>query len=132
MEEKERYEWRYSSKVLKHYIVDNRDCKQLGYKEIFALLNQQDKRIKELELLLNADKKMEANSVKGFEKLKQENQQLKSQPKEIVEKVRAYCNIKWFDPEFVDKERQETVVSYAELINFLDTILKEYEVRNDR
>lgn len=52
--------------------------------ELDDLLNQQDKRIKELELLLNADKKMKTTSIKGFEKLKQENQQLKEENGYIV------------------------------------------------
>lgn len=80
MEEKERYEIHiyddicvdlYDNGVLDKSINDT-------YK-LEELLNQQDKRIKELELLLKADKKIETNSLNGFEKLRQENQQLKQQ-----------------------------------------------------
>lgn len=49
MEEKERYEWGYNGKVLKHYILDTETKEQLGYEEIFDLLNQQDKEIKDLQ-----------------------------------------------------------------------------------
>lgn len=75
---------------------------------ICSLLNKQSNRIKDLELLLNADKKIETNSLNGFEKLRQENQQLKQQlhdlPKKIVEEIRDDMSkriiekqIKWGD-----------------------------------
>ena len=66
------------------------------------LLNQQDQKIKELK------------------------HQLHDLSKKIVEEIRTYCNLKEFNPEFVDKEHQECIVSYTELIDFLDTILKKY------
>ena len=77
VEEKERYEMNG-----KDCLVDNEQntticdfCELTLFPEIIInLLNEQSKRIKELELLLNADKKMETNSIKGFEKLKQKNQ----------------------------------------------------------
>ena len=46
---KERFEWRYNEKVLKHYMVDNLNNQQLGYEDIVNLLNQQGRRIAELE-----------------------------------------------------------------------------------
>lgn len=47
--------------------------------------NQQlNEHIKELELLLRADKKMESCTLKAFEKLKQENQQLKQSQKQLA------------------------------------------------
>lgn len=64
--------------------------------------NQQlNKHIKELELLLKADKKMETCTLKAFEKLKQENQQLKQSQKQFVieklekvkEIVKHFCEI---------------------------------------
>lgn len=58
MEEKERYEWGYNGKFLKYYILDTQTKDELGYEEVFDLLNQQDKKIK---------------------KLKEKNQQLKEQ-----------------------------------------------------
>ena len=57
--------------------------------------NQQlNEHIKELELLLNADNKMKTNSIKGFEKLKQENLQLKERLSLKMEELHiAYCGI---------------------------------------
>ena len=47
--------------------------------------NQQlNEHIKELELLLKADKKIETNSLNGFEKLRQENKQLKQSQKQLA------------------------------------------------
>lgn len=61
----------YDNKELKLY-----ECQSGTMSDICSLLNQQDQRIKELELLLKADKKIKTNSLNGFEKLRQENQQL--------------------------------------------------------
>ena len=70
------------------------------------------------------------NNEDYIKKLEQENQQLKQQlldlPNKIVGEIRTYCNLKEFNPEFVDKEHQELVVSYTELIDFLDAILKKF------
>lgn len=85
MEEKERYEMNG-----KDCLVDNEQntticdfCELTLFPEIIInLLNEQDKRIKELELLLKADKKIETNSLNGFEKLRKENQQLKKKLEE--------------------------------------------------
>ena len=55
---------------------------------------QLNEHIKELELLLNADNKMKTNSIKGFEKLKQENLQLKERISIKMEELHiAYCGI---------------------------------------
>lgn len=67
---------------------------KLNSHDVIRILNEQDRRIDELELLLNADKKMEINSIKGFEKLKQENQQLKqSQKQSAVDKMTELYNL---------------------------------------
>ena len=70
-----------------------------------------------------------------METQRRENQQLKQQlhdlSKKIVEEIRTYCNLKEFNPEFVDKEHQECIVYYTELIDFLDTILKKYGGENE-
>ena len=85
MEEKERFEW---NSRFDEAIKDNQTGDIVNAVEV---LNKQDKRIKELELLLKADKKIETNSLNGFEKLRQKNRQLKQQlhelPKKIVEEV---------------------------------------------
>ena len=44
-----RFEWLYNEKVLKHYILDNLNNEQLSYESIVNVLNQQAKRIAELE-----------------------------------------------------------------------------------
>lgn len=78
MEEKERYEYYLGTNSIK----DNKTNQIYDY--IVDLLNQNDKRIKELELLLKADKKIETNSLNGFEKLRKENQQLKQSQKQLA------------------------------------------------
>ena len=94
MEGKERYEWDKIEEECYEWIRDTETVNQSLYyylKTVAHLLNQQDKRIKELELLLKADKKIETNSLNGFEKLRKETQQLKQQlhelPKKILEEV---------------------------------------------
>lgn len=78
MEEKERYEIHmYDDCNVDLYNNGVLDKSITNEMELEKLLNQQDKHIKELELLLKADKKIKTNSLNGFEKLKHENQQLK-------------------------------------------------------
>ena len=62
---KERFEWIYNEKVLKHYIFDNLEHKQLAYKDIIYLLNEQDQQIDQLKQQL-------AEKDKEIEKLKQQ------------------------------------------------------------
>ena len=89
MEEKERYEW---DKIEEGYewIRDTEITEMVNQpiyydlKKIAHLLNQQDKQIKELKLLLKADKKIETDSINGFEKLRQENRQLKQSQKQLA------------------------------------------------
>ena len=93
MEEKERFEFGQRTLFDSGEEVTTFDGFNLDdfMQIICSLLNKQSNRIKDLELLLNADKKIETNSLNGFEKLRQENQQLKQQlhdlPKKIVEEV---------------------------------------------
>lgn len=49
MEEKERFESKYNEKLMKHYAFDNENKEELGYKGVVRVLNQQDKKIKDLE-----------------------------------------------------------------------------------
>ena len=88
MEKEERYRlynYGYSDIVLYDYDIKT----EPSIKDVEKLLNQQDKHIKELERLLKADKKIKTNSLNGFEKLRQENQQLKQQVREeVVKEVR--------------------------------------------
>lgn len=86
------------------------------------LLNQKDEKIRELELLLKAKDKMKTQSIKGVEKLKQENQKLKqsqnSKVIEVLEKAKKFVNenagnsdeltfANWICERFIDKEITE-------------------------
>lgn len=142
MKEKERYEW---NSRFDEAIKDNQTGDIVNAVEV---LNQQDKRIKELEKKLdNARQKdiiIRQNCRQGYIKdleemnnLREENQQLKQQlhdlPKKIVEDVR----IKVKESIFVcgDNATEEDI-SYAiiynscllDVRNILDTILKKYGV----
>lgn len=102
MEEKERYKLEsYNEAFCQIHDTESNEW-YLRKDLVKDLLNQQDQKIKELK------------------------QQLHDLPKKIVEEIRTYCNLKEFNPEFVDKEHQKCIVSYTELIDFLDTILKKY------
>lgn len=82
MEEKERFEL-----FGDHCIKDNNPDARPQLLDAYVacvILNEQDRRIKELELLLKADKKMKTNSLNGFEKLRQKNQQLKKSQKQLA------------------------------------------------
>ena len=75
MKEKERFEL-----FGEHCIKDNDSDARPQLLDAYVacvILNEQDKRIKELELLLKADNKIKTNSLNGFEKLRHENLQLK-------------------------------------------------------
>lgn len=94
MEENERYELQevFEDGSFCWYLKDN-DTKLLkplvSLHNCVDLLNQQDKQIKELQLLLYADNKMKNNSLNGFKKLKQKNLQLKqSQNQKAIEELR--------------------------------------------
>ena len=82
MEEKERFEL-FGEHCIKDNSPDARPQLLDTYKAC-VILNEQDKRIKELELLLKADKKIKTNSLNGFEKLRQENQQLKQSQNQLA------------------------------------------------
>lgn len=61
------------------YIKDLQEINELQEEK-----QQLNEHIKELELLLKADKKIETNSLNGFEKLRQENKQLKQSQKQLA------------------------------------------------
>ena len=104
---------------------------------ICSLLNKQSNRIKDLELLLNADKKIETNSLNGFEKLRQENQQLKQQlhdlPNKIVGEIRKELNNIVEVGDYFDTETDEetNLLKQVDIENILDTILKKYGGENE-
>lgn len=126
MEEKERFELNDND-----CIIDNEKdvaicdiCDVSESSEILVdLLNEQDKRIKELELLLKADKKIKTNSLNGFEKLRQENQQLKQQLEETEEERDGnYENysICWIDNEYLKQQLEEKEKEIEQLKKFDD------------
>lgn len=95
MEEKERYEIHmYDDCNVDLYNNGVLDKSITNEWELEKLLNQQDKHIKELELLLKADKKIKTNSLNGFEKLRHENKQLKKTQKQLaideLEKIKKF------------------------------------------
>ena len=77
---------------------------------ICSLLNKQSNRIKDLELLLNADKKIETNSLNGFEKLRQENQQFKQQLEEKDKEIEEVKKSKTYIMNFGSKVKEVQVV----------------------
>lgn len=103
--EKERYEWRYSSKIMKHYMFDNLTKTQLKYEDITNLLNQQDKRIKELE---QENKKANINNyLEDYFLVEKENQQLRHQIRELKKEIDY---LKFDNAELID-----TINSYKTL-----------------
>ena len=106
MEEKERFEFGQRTLFDSGEEVTTFDGFNLDdfMQIICSLLNKQSNRIKDLELLLNADKKIETNSLNGFEKLIQENQQLKQQLAITEKALELACErVKYFE-EMQDKE----------------------------
>ena len=96
MEEKERYEYFFGTNTIK----DNINKEFLSYKRVIDTLNQQDKRIKELEEELknyklcrcvDCSSEYEYGLETSIDELEKENQQLKQQlhdlPKKIVRDV---------------------------------------------
>lgn len=89
MGKKERYEWGYNGKFLKYYILDTQTKDELGYEEVFDLLNQQDKKIK---------------------KLREKNRQLKQSQKQLaIEKLEK---VKKCIHSYVRKRNKECAVGY--------------------
>lgn len=103
---------------------------------ITDLLNQQDKQIKELELLLNANKKIETNSIKGFEKLKQEIQQLKQSQKQLaiseLEKVKkSVLEIDKIEIKVLENGYSTLYCDRPEVITIINNQIKQLEVQNE-
>lgn len=138
MEEKERYKiHRYTlqgnEKIsLNDYIEHIYERYDFGFEKIKPftrriqdLLNEQSKRIKELELLLNADKKMKTNSIKGFEKLKQENQQLKQSQKQLaIEELRRIKEYILLNDEYDEEVGCNIIKTFDLLEDISDRIKK--------
>lgn len=130
MEENERYELNDNDCIIDNEkdvaICDICDVSE-SPKILVNLLNQQDKRIKELELLLKADKKIKTNSLNGFEKLRQENQQLKQSQKKLaiseLVKIKRYIDDNAY---YIDE------LNFGEEINeYIDNQINELKEKNN-
>ena len=99
MEEKERYEYYFGTNTVK----DNINKEFLSYKRVIDTLNQQDRRIKELENQFSATEEMRLENLnngcrcverdsKIIVKLQQENQKLKERIIELQEREESYIN----------------------------------------
>lgn len=106
----------------------DRDCEALG--QIEELKNQLEEKEKEIEKLrewlsqYEANRKFEQEKKNlVFKKLTEMSEQLKSQPAEIVEKIKgrflATCQI--------EQGNDEMIASFQTFNRCLDTILKEYQ-----
>ena len=152
MEEKERYEYFFGTNTIK----DNKTNQFYGC--VVDLLNQQDKRIKELE---NENKQLkqqvefykEENKInkkdcdyyfdeytlckRKIKDLEQEKQQLKQQlhdlPKKIVEEIRIELNNIVEVGDYFDTETDEetNLLKQSDIENILDTILKKFGEKNE-
>ena len=96
-------------------------------------IRQKDQKIADLETkLADMTKKYELASLPMgglVDTARNLEKQLKTQPAEIVEKIRNFCDVNCFYPEFVEREHQELVVSYTKSVECLKNILKEYGER---
>ena len=137
MEEKERYEYFFGTNTIK----DNKTNQFYGC--VVDLLNQQDKRIKELEEELknyklcrcvDCSSEYEYGLETSIDELEKENQQLKQQlhdlPKKIVEEIKNYkgCYFDW-------KIGEKIFPAFKITEEDLDAILEKFggkdEINND-
>ena len=79
MEEKERFEWRYSPKTMEDHMFDNLTKIKIYYESIPNLLNQYEKQIKEVEKGKQELKTYLDKAINDCNKFFEENQQLKQQ-----------------------------------------------------
>lgn len=136
MEEKDRYEWGYSSKTMEDCMFDNLTKIKIYCENIPNLLNQQDKRIKELEQQTYPAYKREHQRRAYLEnievpKLEQENQQLKqslnSKAIEVLEKI-----VNLFEP--YENDCKDTILCANNGISFIEYIddqIKELKSKNE-
>ena len=133
MEEKERYKW--SQDVIVEcpyedydYIVDTKNniiFSDDNYFKLVDLLNQQDKRIKELEGKILIQLNNNADNVNFMENQRRENQQLKQQlenTEESYNRTMAYLNT----------IRSELLNLPKKIVKEIKNIITEIEFRNCR
>lgn len=145
MEEKERYVIRYDLDY-NRCLIDTEKNQGVGdYIQIVKLLNQQDKRIKELEeennflekrneelMIDRRDICLERNDI--FEENQQLKQQLYDLPKKIVEeiKLQLFNHFKVKNIEEYEKlPLIDSLFTADTVIEILDTILKKYGGENE-
>ena len=135
MEEKERYEYFFGTNTIK----DNKTNQFYGC--VVDLLNQQDKRIKELEEELenyklcrcvDCSSEYEYGLETSIDELDKENQQLKQQlhdlPKKIVEEIRDVAGDYWEECGNVPDLNTLTMEDFDEI---LDAILEKFGDKNE-
>ena len=154
MEEKERYVIVYFDNDTSWKIIDNKTKQEVGgIDDMIKLLNQQDKRIKELEetnkvlsneltknSILKQDHIETCCGIPIFEipKMKEENQQLKQQlhylPKKIVEDIKKqlfnHFKVKNIE-EYEKLPLIDSLFTADTVIEILDTILEKYGDKNE-
>lgn len=110
MEEKERYSLQeFGGDNWEIAIVDNKLCRPLSFDRVKNLLNQQDKRIKELEIELenyklcrcvNCSNEYEYGLETIIDELEKENQQLKEQNQKAIEQLeKVYKVVEYYNCE---------------------------------
>lgn len=118
MEDKERYSYDYF--IDGAVFIDTENDRDMDMDTVCSLLNKQNKRIKELELLLKADKKIETNSLNGFEKLRQENRQLKQSQKQLaISELEKLKENAWQSATDISQ-----LLDYTELDKIIDSQIK--------
>ena len=135
MEEKERYEYFFGTNTIK----DNKTNQFYGC--VVDLLNQQDKRIKDLEEELknyklcrcvDCSSEYEYGLETSIDELEKENQQLKQQlhdlPKKIVEEIRDVAGDYW---EECENNSNLITITNEDFDEILDTILEKFGDNNE-
>jgi FtsZ-binding cell division protein ZapB len=128
MAEKERYEW---FNQFDNRVVDNNE---LAIIDVVKRLNQQDKEIEELKekynKLYECYKKTASEDLKDKYDLAEKNEELKTQPAEIVEKIRNLAE-KDFDFDTCtycgEDVHNDVVLTKNDFNETLDKVLKEYK-----
>lgn len=144
MEEKERYKLESYHEAFCEIHDTESDEWYLRKDLVTDLLNQQDKRIKELEeelvkqkekydYLYDCYKKTSSEDLQDKYRLAEENQQLKQQlhdlPNQIVGEIKNYINNHSYLIQVNSKNRK--VVYNISLVRFLETILKKHGGEDD-
>lgn len=129
MEEKERYEL-FGEYCIKDNNPDAR-CQLLNTYQVYVILNEQDKRIKELE---EENLSLQEQSIRDNQNWVEETtrlkQQLRNLPKNIVEEIKLqifnHFNVKNME-EYESLSMLDSLFTADAVTDMLDDILKEYQ-----